>query len=150
MSWMVALLIARTLVVPVWFLAFALAVAIEPSEIETNRSLLLGTGLIAAAILLMRSLHKTAVSDGPQNIDVKPLSVTAIPPQLRRRRWTPDGEEFELLGGFDAVHMAGALGGLDRDFRSIRPDRVRNSDRPRSVDTRAGWLRSASDHPDHR
>ena len=84
-----ALLITRTLVVPVWLLAFALAIVMVPSGIETNRLVLVGSGLAAVAILLLgRSSGNTAISEGPQPIDVKPLSVMAIPRQPRRQRWT--------------------------------------------------------------
>jgi hypothetical protein len=42
--------------------SLTLAVIIEPSGIETNRLLLVATGLAVVAILLGRSFRKTAVS----------------------------------------------------------------------------------------
>jgi hypothetical protein len=93
-----AILITRTAVVPVWLLACALVVVwAAPSGRVATGLLLLSSGLAAAAILLLgKNAAHASVSDGPAAIDVRPLSVTAVPRQLRPpvRRPAPSADRL--------------------------------------------------------
>jgi hypothetical protein len=85
-----AILITRTAVVPVRFLACALVVVLAAlSGMVATGLLLFSSGLAATAILLLgKNATHPAVSDGPPTIDVRPLSVTRVPRQLGQQRST--------------------------------------------------------------
>jgi hypothetical protein len=91
-----AIVIARTMVVPVWLLACALVVILAPSATVTTGLLLLG-GLALAANLLGRNTVHPLVADGLAPIDVTPLSVTAVErADVRRHSWPDSG--FRNIG----------------------------------------------------
>src|ERR687897_2401448 len=82
-----AILIARTAVVPIWLLACVLiVVSTAPSGLAMTALLLLSSGLAAAAIhLAAKNGAHPSFSDGTVTIDARPLSVTAVPRLLRRQ-----------------------------------------------------------------
>jgi len=69
-----AILITRTAVVPVWFLVSALLVVFAaPSGMVATGLLLLTSGLVAAAVLLLgKTANRPWVFDGPSTIEVRP------------------------------------------------------------------------------
>jgi hypothetical protein len=80
-----AILMTRTVVVPLWLLASALvAILAAPTGMVAAGLLLLGGGLAAAAIFLLgRNAVHPAVSTGLPTIGVRPLRVVAVAPQRR-------------------------------------------------------------------
>jgi hypothetical protein len=75
-----AMVITRTVVVPVWLLACALVFMLAPSATAATGLLLFSCGLILAATLLGRTtVHPLPLAaDTLATIDVRPLSVTAV------------------------------------------------------------------------
>ena len=84
---MTAFIFSRTMVVPVWLLTFALAVMLAPSGIDENRFLIVGSGLVAVAVLLLSKSLFHPASDG-LTIDVAPPVVPEAPKRLPRQHWT--------------------------------------------------------------
>jgi len=90
-------IITRTVVVPGWLLACALAVVLAPSAAAATGLLLFSGGLILAATLLGRETVHPLVADSLPTIDARPLSVTALArPAVRPHSWPDSG--FRNIG----------------------------------------------------
>ena len=86
-----AILITRTAVVPVWFLASVLVVVFAaPSGMVATGLLLVTSGLVAAAVLLLgKTADHPGVPLGPSTIEVRPSAD-------RPRAWPNSG--FRNIG----------------------------------------------------
>jgi hypothetical protein len=91
-----AIVIARTMIVPVGLMACALVVVLAPSAAVTIGLLLLG-GLALTAILLGTPTVHPVVADGLAPIDVRLRSVTAVErADVRPHSWPNSG--FRNIG----------------------------------------------------
>jgi hypothetical protein len=82
-------LFTRTLVVPIWLLAFGLIIMFAPPPGMITNALVFGGALVAVAFLLLgkRASHSASAS-GAQPIEVTPIRVVTVAPLARRQRWT--------------------------------------------------------------
>ena len=91
-----AIVITRTVVVPVWLLACALVLMLAPSATAATGLVLL-SGLALAANLLGRNTVHPLVAARLPTIELRPLSVTAVArPMVRPHRWPDSG--FRNIG----------------------------------------------------